>query len=208
LTALDATFSALSVRFRRKANGRPIGRPSDYGPFNALLKGRANARLIAANWDEVQRVAASIRHGTVSAALIMRKLAAYPRQNQVTRALHEVGQVEKTAFILELLRDEQLWRRVQRGLNKGELVNSAARALFFGQRGEFRDRAFQDQVHRANCLHLLIAAIAAWTTPYLEDAIAAVRPEGVEVPEEYIAPISPIAWEHVHRDRPVLQIRW
>lgn len=175
-----------------------IGRPGDYGPFNALLKGRVNVRVITANWDEVQRVAASIRHGSVSAALIMRKLAAYPRQNQVAHALHEVGQIEKTAFILELLRDEQLRRRVQRGLNKGELVNSAARALFFGQRGEFRDRAFQDQVHRASCLHLLIAAIAAWTTPYVEDAIAAVRAEGIDVPEEYIAHISPIAWEHVH----------
>jgi len=175
-----------------------IGRPGDYGPLNTLLKGRVNVRVITANWDEVQRVAASIRHGTVSAALIMRKLAAYPRQNQVAHALHEVGQIEKTAFILELLRDEQLRWRVQRGLNKGELVNSAARTLFFGQRGEFRDRAFQDQVHRASCLHLLIAAIAAWTTPYLEDAIAAVRAEGIDVPEEYIAHISPIAWEHVH----------
>src|SRR5262249_19525231 len=26
-----------------------------------------------------------------------------------------------------------------------------------------RDRAYQDQVHRANCLHLLVAAIGAWT---------------------------------------------
>jgi len=83
-----------------------VGRPGDYGPFNALLKGRAHVRLITANWDEVQRVAASIRHGTVSAALIMRKLAAYPRQNQVARALHEVGQIEKTAFILA-----RLWPR-------------------------------------------------------------------------------------------------
>ena len=47
-------------------------------------------------------------------------------------------------------------------------------------------------------MHLLIAAIAAWTTPYVEDAIAAVRAEGIDVLEEYIAHISPIAWEHVH----------
>jgi TnpA family transposase len=174
-----------------------IGRPGDFGPLNRLLKERARVRLITANWEEMLRVASSIRHGTVSAALLMRKLAAYPRQNQVAQALHEVGQIEKTVFILELLRDEQLRRRVQRGLNKGELVNSAARALFFGQRGELRDRAFQDQVHRASCLHLLIAAIAAWTTPYLEDAIAAVRADGIPVPEEYLAHISPIAWEHV-----------
>jgi TnpA family transposase len=175
-----------------------IGRPGDYGPFNALLKGRANTRVISRNWEQAARVAASIRHGTVSAALIMRKLAAYPRQNQVAQALHEIGQIEKTIHTLELLRDEQMRHRIERGLNKGELVNSAGRALFIGQRGEFRDRVFQDQVHRAGCLNLLIAAIAAWTTAYLGDAVAAMQAEGVDIPAGYLTHISPIAWEHVH----------
>jgi TnpA family transposase len=176
-----------------------VGRSeADYGPLNTLLKGRANARLITANWDEVLRVAASIRHGTVSAALLMRKLAAYPRQNQIARALHDIGQLEKTVFILELLLDPRLRRRQQRGLNDGESVNSIARALFTGQRGEFRDRAFQDQVHRASCLHLLIAAIGAWTTPHLADAIAVTRAEGQAIPDEYLAHLSPLAWNHVN----------
>jgi hypothetical protein len=91
-----------------------------------------------------------------------------------------------------------LRRRQQRGLNDGEAVNSISRALFTGQRGEFRDRAFQDQVHRASCLHLLIAAIGAWTTPHLEDAIAALRSEGHEIPDEYLAHLSPLAWNHVN----------
>ncbi len=176
-----------------------VGRPdADYGSLNTLLKGRVNVRLITQNWDEVRRVAASIRHGTVSAALLMRKLAAYPRQNQIARALHDIGQLEKTVFILELLLDPQLRRRQQRGLNDGEAVNSISRAIFIGQRGEFRDRAFQDQVHRASCLHLLIAAIGAWTTPHLADAIAALRAEGHEIPDEYIAHLSPLAWNHVN----------
>src|SRR5439155_25622115 len=85
-----------------------------------------------------------------------------------------------------------------RGLNDGEAVNSASRALFVGQRGEFRDRAYQDQVHRASCLHLLVAAIGAWTTPYLADAIAALRAEGEDVRDELIAHLSPIAWKPVN----------
>jgi Tn3 transposase DDE domain len=176
-----------------------IGRPEqDYGPFNQLLTDRVNTRLIADNWDEVLRLAASIRHGTVSAALIMRKLAAYPRQNQIARTLNEIGQLEKTIFILELLLDPQLRRRQERGLNDMEAVNSASRAIFVGQRGEFRDRAYQDQVHRASCLHLLIAAIGAWTTPYLADGITALRAEGEDIPDELIAHLSPIAWEPVN----------
>jgi hypothetical protein len=47
-------------------------------------------------------------------------------------------------------------RAQERGLNDGEAVNSASRAIFVGQRGEFRDRAYQDQVHRASCLHLTV----------------------------------------------------
>ncbi len=36
-----------------------------------------------------------IRHGTVSALLLMRKLAAYPRQNQVARTLTELAWEEQ-----------------------------------------------------------------------------------------------------------------
>jgi len=111
-----------------------VGPPEDdYGAVEQLLRGRANQRLIAENWDEVLRVAASIRHGTVSAALIMRKLAASQRQNQIARVLNEIGQLEKTVFILEFLQDPKLRRRAQRALNEGEAVHSIARGLFMGQ---------------------------------------------------------------------------
>ncbi len=176
-----------------------IGPPEDdYGPLNQLLKGRGQTRVIIDNWDEALRVAASIRHGVTSAALLMRKLAAYPRQNQIARALHEIGQIEKTIYILEYLLDPKLRRRVQRGLNAGEAVNSIGRALFVGRRGEFRDRAFQDQVHRASCLHLLIAAIGAWNIPHIAGAIDSLRSEGVDVPDEYLSHMSPLVWDHVN----------
>jgi hypothetical protein len=53
-------------------------------------------------------------------------------------------------------------------------------------------------VHRESCLHLLVAAIGAWTTPYLADAIAALRAESEDFPDELIAHLSPIAWEPVN----------
>src|SRR5437588_9393347 len=88
-------------------------------------------------------------------------LSAYSRQNQVARALTEMGKLERTAYLLEYFRDEALRRRVLIGLNKGESLHALARQLFFGRLGELRDRAFEDQMHRASCLHLLMAAIAA-----------------------------------------------
>jgi TnpA family transposase len=89
-------------------------------PLDTLLFDLANKKLIIQQWDEMRRVASSIRHGTVSASLLMRKLAAYPRQNQVARALTELGKLERTAFLLEYFRDESLRRRILIGLNKGK----------------------------------------------------------------------------------------
>jgi TnpA family transposase len=127
----------------------------------------------------------------------MRKLAAYPRQNQVARALTEMGKLERTAYLLEYFRDEALRRRVLIGLNKGEALHALARQLFFGRLGELRDRAFEDQMHRASCLHLLMAAIAAWNTVYLTKAIGTLRKRGEDIPEATVAHIAPLGWEHI-----------
>ncbi len=169
----------------------------EYGSLNTLPFGQINAKLITEQWDEIRRVALSIRHGTVSASLLMRKLAAYPRQNRVARALTEMGKLERTAFLLEYFRDEALRRRVLIGLNKGEALHALARQLFFGRLGELRDRAFEDQMHRASCLHLLMAAIAAWNTVYLTEAIATLRKRDEDIPEATVAHIAPLGWEHI-----------
>ncbi|WP_420799462.1 Tn3 family transposase [Ktedonobacter robiniae] len=68
---------------------------------------QVNTKLITDQWNEMWRVASSIHHGTVSASLLMRKLAAYPRQNQVARALTELGKLERTVFLLEYFRDAE-----------------------------------------------------------------------------------------------------
>jgi TnpA family transposase len=42
----------------------------EYGTLAPLVGGRLHLKLITAQWEEVLRVAASIRHGTVTASLI------------------------------------------------------------------------------------------------------------------------------------------
>jgi len=44
----------------------------------------------------------------VTASTILRKLAAYPRQNRLATALRELGRLERTIFTLEFLRDIEL----------------------------------------------------------------------------------------------------
>src|SRR6266851_10425526 len=87
---------------------------------------------------------------------------------------------------------------MEQGFVSPDSVASESPHLRRPTRGEFRDRVYQDLVHRASCLHLLVAAITAWTTPYLADAIKALRADGEDVPDELIAHLSPVAWEPVN----------
>ena len=77
--------------------------------------------------------------------------------------------------MLEWMKDPELRRRVQVGLNKGEARNALARAVFFNRQGDLRDRSFENQRYRASGLNLIVAAIILWNTVYLERAIAALR---------------------------------
>jgi hypothetical protein len=96
----------------------------------------------------------SIHIGTVTASLITRQLASYPRQNGVAAALRELGRLERTRFTLDWISDPGQRRTTGQELNKGEARNSLARAVFppglgarepdrrlrLASRPEFRDR--------------------------------------------------------------------
>jgi TnpA family transposase len=60
-------------------------------------------------------------------------------------ALRELGRIERTLFTLEWLKNIELRRRANAGLNKGEARNALARAVFFYRLGEMRDRSFESQ---------------------------------------------------------------
>jgi TnpA family transposase len=175
-----------------------LGPKQDYGPLNQLIGGRLARGVIVDHWDEARHIAASIKHGAASATTLMRRLAATPRKAGVARALTGIGQIERTRFTLIYLRDEAMQRQAQVSLNRGEAVNSLARALFFGRRGMFRDRALADQTHRASCLMILIAAIAVWNTTYLAEAVASLRTEGEDIPDELLQHLSPLGWGHIN----------
>jgi len=175
-----------------------IGKREDYGVLNPLLKGRIASRPIIEHWDGVQRMIASIRHGTVPASILMRKLAAYPRQHHLAVTLAEIGKIERTCHLLECLRSEAKRRTMEVRLNRHESVNALGRALFFGRHGLGHDRAFQEQMHRASCLVLVMAAITAWNTVYLNKALHTLGQRGMTITPELLQHVAPWGWEHIN----------
>lgn len=187
-------------RIRNLADTRLfIAKGSPETPLMApWVGGTINTALIDKHWDEILRLSASIKTGTVTASLIVRKLSAYPRQNGLALALRELGRLERTLFTLDWIQDPVLRRRVTAGLNKGEAHNALSRAVFFHRLGEIRDRPIEDQRNRASGLTLLTAAIVLWNTVYLERTITTLN-NTVNPPDPaHLKHLSPLGWDHIN----------
>ena len=99
----------------------------------------------------------------------------YRRQNALTRALQEYGRLVKTIFILRYLESEQLRRRINTQLNKGESLHSLREFLFFANKGTIRRKQEEEQTNQAGCLNLLTNAVIAWNTVYMAAVIDRLR---------------------------------
>lgn len=168
-----------------------------YTALNPMIGGTVDFHVIGENWDETLRLAASIKAGTVAPSALMRRLAAYPKQNGLAKTLREVGRLERSLFTLDWISDPALRRRANAGLNKGEARNALARAVFFHRLGEIRDRAFENQRYRASGLNLAVAAIILWNTVYLGRAVDQLRSQGENFGDTLLAHIAPLGWEHI-----------
>jgi len=175
-----------------------FSKPGEYPKIEKIIQGKINQKIICNNYDDVLRLAHSICEGKASASLIMSKLGSYSRQNALATALREIGRIEKTIFILDYISNKSMRRRIHRGLNKGEAINALARALFFGKRGELRERELQDQLQRASALNILINALSVWNTAYLQKAIDHLKASGNSINEDLLKHVAPLGWEHIN----------
>lgn len=168
-----------------------------HAALGPMIGGTIDFRVIGDNWDETLRLAASIKAGTVAPSALMKRLAAYPKQNALARTIREIGRLERTLFTLDWISDPALRRRTNAGLNKGEARNALARAVFFHRLGEIRDRTLENQRYRASGLNLAVAAIILWNTVYLGRAVEELRSRGEVIPDDLIARVAPLGWEHI-----------
>lgn len=97
-----------------------IDNPAAYKGIESLFGRPIRIDVIRDHWHEIIRLAASVKAGTVAPSVILKKLGAFPRQNQLDFALSELGRLERTLFMLDWMESPELRRRCHAGLNKGE----------------------------------------------------------------------------------------
>jgi TnpA family transposase len=157
-----------------------------------------NVELIAEHWDDLLRLAGSLKFGHATASLIVGKLSASSRQNALAAALKEYGALRRTIYAARYLSDPTYRRKISRQLNKGESLHALKRDLLYAHEGTVRARQLQAQTEQAWCLTLVTNAVVAWTTEYYGLAVESMRAAGRRVDDEVLAHISPAHSENIN----------
>ena len=177
----------------------PLASVTNYGVLKPVFRGATIRRdLIERCWDDMHRISASLKDGTVTAVLLTSKLQALDNKNLIHRGLEEYGRILYTMDVLTFLSDQPHRRKVGRMLNKGEAVHSLVRDVSYGQRGVLTDRDLASQLNRATCLSLLLNIIAAWNTRYMQAALDYLRATGYPVQDSDLEHLSPITSAHIN----------
>ncbi len=196
----DLLGMQFSPRIRDLADQRlfRLDRQKRHHHLAPLLRGRINRDRILRNWDDLLRLAGSLKRGWVTASLLIGKLQSYPRKNRLTRALQEYGRLVKTVFIIRYLESGDYRRRILGQLNKGEALHSLRDFLFFANKSVLRKKQEEQLQNQAACLNLVTNAVVTWNTVYMTAVIEQLRAEGKTVNEEDIARLWPSRYEHLN----------
>ena len=169
---------------------------ADYGLLDNLARQTVKTELIEQNWDDMLRVAGSLKRGTVSALEIMRALHRGKKPSTIAKAIGELGKITKTLYLLNYVDDEAYRRRILTQLNRGESRHSLARAIFYGRRGELRQRYREGQEEQLGTLGLVVNVLVLWNSYYMDAAINQLLSEGWQIKDEDKARLSPLPHSH------------
>jgi TnpA family transposase len=171
---------------------------ADYGLLNGVARHKINTALITEHWDDLLRLAGSLKLGVVQATSIMRTLQVGDRPTKLAQAVAELGRIDKTIHALTTIDDESKRRRILNQLNRGEDRHKLARAVFHGKRGELRQRYREAQEDQLGALGLVVNIIVLWNTIYMDAALEKLQKEGHPIQPEDVARLSPLGFEHVN----------
>jgi len=171
---------------------------ADYGLLNGISANQLNWKRIAPHWDDMLRLAGSLKLGRVSAVGIMRTLQVGDKPTRLAQAIAKYGRIDKTLHTLTYIDDEVKRRETLTQLNRGEGRHSVARAVFHGKRGELRQHYREGQEDQLGALGLVLNMIVLWNTIYMEAALKQLRTEGYPVEEAEVARLSPLLHEHIN----------
>jgi TnpA family transposase len=163
-----------------------------------VARHRINTDLIASHWDDLVRVAGSLKLGVVAGHDLMLTFQGTGRNSSLARALAEYGRIGKTLHLLDLVDDEAYRRSLLVQVNTGERRHGVARRVFHGRRGELHQAYRAGQEDQLGALGLVLNAVVVWNTRYMGLALDELRAAGMRIDADDLERLSPLTHHHIH----------
>src|SRR6266545_260024 len=170
-----------------------------YRHIDNLFSDTIDWDLIETHWPDLLQVVLSIKAGTVSSALLLRKLGTYSRRNRLYQAFSELGRVVRTAFLLEYLSKAPLREEITASKNKVEAYHRFAKWLFFGGEGLLWEGHPDEQEKRLKYNHVLTNTVAIQNVIDLTRGVRDLIAQEYPVTREDLAALSHYQTRHIKR---------
>jgi len=174
-----------------------LDRTKSYGRLDEVITSTVDTALIREQWDQLVRVAASLRNRTAPAHVVLRRLASSAPSDRLAKALTALGRALRSLYLLRYIHEEDLRGRMQLQVNRGEGRHQVARRLFFANQGAFQTGDYEEIMNKATCLSLLSNAALVWNTVQMSRTVDQLRASGETITDEELARISPLAFSHI-----------
>ncbi|MGI5122169.1 transposase [Marinactinospora thermotolerans] len=172
-----------------------VGEPDAYPNLVAAMTRPIRWDVIENNYDQVIKYATAIHSGTASTEAILSRFtraASHPAY----QAMLEIGRAQRTCFVARYLRERELQREIEEGLNVVESWNAANAVIYYGKGGEISTNRREEVEMAALCLRILQASLVYVNTLMLQDVLAEPAWADKLTPADRRG-LTPLFWSHV-----------
>jgi len=166
--------------------------------LDRVTEWKVSLRAIERGWPELLRVAASIRSGHVTAALILQRFGSDARGDPVHRAAEHLGRLLRTVYLCDYLAIEAFRREIHTLLDRGESVHQLQRAVYRGRIAPVRGRRREEMQTISGAHALLTNIVLAWNTHRMNEVVDKLRREGVRIEDDWLRRIGPAHFGHIN----------
>ena len=159
---------------------------------------QVNKKIIKKEWDNIQRIIASLLFGETSQHLIVSKLSSHKRKNKTKEALWEYDKILMSIYMLNFINDQSIRRNVRRALNRGEAYHKLRRAIANVHGQKFRGRNGREIELWNECARLMANCMIYYNAKLLNALLEKLQKEKNGKLIEQLKYISPVAWIHIN----------
>ena len=168
---------------------RPRAR-ARYRHIDSLFSETADWPLLRKHWKDWMQLILSVQAGRIPSSTLIRQLSHRSELNPLARFAEELGNVDRTMFLLEWISDQLMRQTVTAMTNKVESYHGFSKWLSFG--GEVIAENDPDEPQKHIRYHdLLASAVILQNVIDMTKIIADLRREGWTITDEDVSFLSP-----------------